>query len=61
MKDKLREIQAYSSNSSEELNYKKKYWFHQWVSKTTALIEDEHGQLMKAKHTEFRFKTDADV
>ena len=61
MKDKLREIQAYSSNSSDELDYKKKYWFHQWIGKTTALIEDESGKLIKAKYTEFRFKTDADV
>lgn len=61
MKDKLREIQAYSSNSSDELDYKNKYWFHQWIGKTTALIEDEKGSLIKAKYTEFRFKTDADV
>ena len=61
MKGKLREIQAYSSNSSDELDYKNKYWFHQWIGKTTALIEDEQGKLIKAKHTEFRFKTDADV
>ena len=61
MKDKLREIQAYSSNQSDELNYKKKYWFHQWIGKTTALIEDEKGELIKAKYSEFRFKTDADV
>jgi hypothetical protein len=61
MKDKLREIQAYSSNQRDELDYQKKYWFHQWIGKTTALIEDECGKLIKAKYTEFRFKTDADV
>ena len=60
MRDKLREIQAYSSNSDGELNWKKKYWFHQWVSKTTALIEAENGKLLEVEYKEFRFKTDSD-
>jgi hypothetical protein len=50
-----REIQAYSSNSDNELNYKKQYYFHHWLSKNTALIEDEDGVLIKAKYTEFKF------
>ena len=61
MKDKLREIQAYSSNKRDELDYQKKYWFHHWIGKKTALIEDENGKFIEAKYTEFRFKTDADV
>ena len=60
MKNNLREIQAYSSNSSEELDYKQKYWFHHWITKTKAIIENEKGELIKANYREFRFKTDAD-
>lgn len=57
-RNNLREIQAYSSNSSDELDYKKRYWFHQWIKPLTALVEDEEGHLLKAKYREFRFKTE---
>lgn len=60
MKEKLREILAYSSNSINELGYTEKYWFHQWIGKKTALIEDENGVLLEAKTHEFRFKVDSD-
>jgi hypothetical protein len=55
MKNNLRKIQAYSSNSSTELDCKKEYWFHQWVNPTTALVEDENGNLIKASWDEFKF------
>ena len=54
----LREIQAYSNIADYVLDYKKRYWFHQWVDGDTALIEDEQGILIKAKYTEFKFKID---
>jgi len=50
-----REIQAYSSNQSNELNYTKKYWFHNWINSTTALVEKETGELIEANFNEFKF------
>jgi hypothetical protein len=55
MKKDLREIQAYSSNSNEELNYKERYWFHHWLSKKKALIETEDGKMITARFNEFYF------
>lgn len=51
-----REIQAYSSNSYKELDYRKSYWFHHWITKKRALIENEKGELLEANYNEFRFK-----
>ena len=61
MKDNLRKIQAFSSNQSHELDYQKRYWFHHWLTKNKALVENEKGELIEAHRNEFRFKTDADV
>jgi len=61
VRNNLREIEAYSSNSIYELDYKKRYWFHQWIDETDALVEDEEGILLNAKHTEFRFKIIEDL
>lgn len=55
MRNNLREIQAYSSNSPGELDYQKKYWFHHWIKKTKALVENEEGKLLKASYKEFYF------
>lgn len=52
----IREIQAYSTNSDNELDYKRKYWFHHWIDKETALVENQGGQLLEAKYKEFSFK-----
>jgi hypothetical protein len=60
MKNGLREIQAYSSNSDRELDYKKRYWFHHWITKETALLENERGELITAYFSEFRFKVEKD-
>lgn len=56
MKENLREIQAYSSNSNGELDYTKKYWFHNWITPKKALIETEEGKLIPASYKEFKFK-----
>jgi hypothetical protein len=58
MKENLREVQAYSSNSHLELNYEKRYWFHHWISKKKALIETEDGKMITAKFNEFYFKVE---
>ena len=57
MENKLREISACSNNKSNELNYKEKYWFHQWINSDTALVENSEGFLLEAKYTEFKFLT----
>ena len=59
MKENLREIHVYSSNSLDELDYRKKYWFHHWIGKKTALVENEEGGLLEAKYNEFKFKTES--
>jgi len=61
MTEKLREIQVFSNAENTELFHTKKYWFHHWLSKTKALIEDEKGELLEVsyKHN-FRFKTASD-
>ncbi len=53
MKSNLRQIQPYSNNSHEGLDYRKKYYFHHWINKTEALIEDEEGKTLIVKYTEY--------
>ena len=53
--NKIRKIQVYSNCSDERLDYRKDYWFHHWLDKKLALIEDEKGELLEVKYENFRF------
>lgn len=57
MGNNLREIQPYSNNSNDQLDYTKRYWFHHWITRLIALVENEKGELIEVNKRDFKFKT----
>lgn len=49
--DTRRKLRVYSNSNDTRLDYNKTYYFHHWISKRTALIEEESsGYLMEVKY-----------